>query len=87
MDGWETRRKRTGGHDWTIIALAKPSIIEGVLLDTTFFTGNYAPRFSIQAARLKFKGTLIYTNLIKYGDVISFVISVDVSRLLLEYEN
>ena len=22
MDGWETRRKRIGGHDWCIIALA-----------------------------------------------------------------
>lgn len=60
MDGWETRRKRIAGHDWTIIALARPSIIEGVLLDTTFFTDNYAPRFSIQAARLTLKGTFVH---------------------------
>ncbi|XP_015520779.1 allantoicase-like [Neodiprion pinetum] len=52
MDGWETRRRRCQGHDWAVIALKKPSTIMGVCVDTAYFTGNYAPRFSIQAAKL-----------------------------------
>ncbi|XP_029451667.1 probable allantoicase isoform X2 [Rhinatrema bivittatum] len=53
MDGWETRRKRIPGHDWCIIQLGVPGIIYGFDVDTRFFTGNYAPRMSIQAASLK----------------------------------
>lgn len=52
MDGWETRRKRCQGHDWAVIALNKPSTVMGLCVDTAYFTGNYAPRFSIQAAKL-----------------------------------
>ncbi|XP_044742781.1 allantoicase-like [Chrysoperla carnea] len=51
MDGWETRRKRIAGNDWCIIKLGVPGVIHGFDIDTCFFTGNYAPRFSIQAAR------------------------------------
>ncbi|XP_058802897.1 probable inactive allantoicase [Phymastichus coffea] len=50
MDGWETRRKRIPGHDWVIIALAGQNRLDGVCVDTAFFTGNHAPRFSLQAA-------------------------------------
>merc|ERR1719342_1766367 len=53
MDGWETRRKRIPGHDWCIIKLGLPGTIFGIQLDTSFFTGNFAPRASIQAARLE----------------------------------
>ncbi|XP_016384697.1 allantoicase isoform X2 [Sinocyclocheilus rhinocerous] len=52
MDGWETRRKRIPGHDWCIIQLGVPGIIHGFDVDTSFFTGNYAPYTSIQAACL-----------------------------------
>ncbi|CAK1546240.1 unnamed protein product [Leptosia nina] len=52
MDGWETRRKRIPGHDWCLIRLATKCIIRGLLVDTAFFTGNYAPKYSIQAACL-----------------------------------
>ncbi|XP_043222614.1 allantoicase-like isoform X3 [Amphibalanus amphitrite] len=52
MDGWETRRKRIPGHDWCIIKLAMPAVIYGVDFDTAFFTGNYVPRASVQAALL-----------------------------------
>ena len=51
MDGWETRRKRIPGHDWCIIQLGLPGTIFGVELDTSYFTGNFAPRASVQAAR------------------------------------
>ncbi|CAG5041413.1 unnamed protein product [Parnassius apollo] len=52
MDGWETRRKRVAGHDWCIVKLATKCVIRGFLVDTAFFTGNYAPKYSIQAACL-----------------------------------
>jgi len=52
MDGWETRRKRVAGHDWCIIKLGLAGRVHGVELDTSYFTGNYAPRASVQAARL-----------------------------------
>ncbi|XP_053603789.1 allantoicase-like [Plodia interpunctella] len=52
MDGWETRRKRIAGHDWCIIKLATKCVVRGLLVDTAFFTGNYAPKYSVQAACL-----------------------------------
>ena len=55
MDGWESRRKRTAGHDWALIELGLPGSIDGFLVDTRFFTGNQAPRCSIQAANLSNK--------------------------------
>ncbi|XP_068135204.1 probable inactive allantoicase [Hyperolius riggenbachi] len=53
MDGWETRRKRIPGHDWCITELGIAGIIHGFHVDTRFFTGNYAPRISVQAGCLQ----------------------------------
>ncbi|KAH7474786.1 Allantoicase [Phytophthora ramorum] len=50
MDGWESRRKRTPGHDWCVLALGMRGAVDVVDVDTAFFTGNNAPRVSIQAA-------------------------------------
>ncbi len=47
-DGWETRRRREPGHDWGILALGAPGIIEQVLIDTAYFKGNYPDRFYLQ---------------------------------------
>jgi allantoicase len=52
MDGWETRRRRTPGHDWCIVRLGLPGIIRGVVVDTSFFTGNYPERFSLEGCDL-----------------------------------
>jgi allantoicase len=41
MDGWETRRRRTPGHDWCIIRLGLPGIVHSLVVDTAFFRGNY----------------------------------------------
>src|ERR1051325_1225224 len=41
MDGWESRRRRTPGHDWCVVALGMRGHIHGVVVDTTFFTGNF----------------------------------------------
>jgi allantoicase len=52
-DGWETRRRREPGFDWGIIQLAKPAIIDNIMVDTNFFKGNFADSFSICSAYLE----------------------------------
>lgn len=52
MDGWESRRKRTDGHDWCIIQLATSGKIFGVDIDTSHFLGNHPPHASIDACYL-----------------------------------
>jgi allantoicase len=49
MDGWETRRRRTPGYDWCIIRLGAPGKIRGVVVDTSFFRGNYPEHCSLEA--------------------------------------
>src|SRR5438046_10021830 len=49
MDGWETRRRRVPGYDWAIIRLGLPGVVRGVVIDTSFYTGNYPERASIDA--------------------------------------
>src|ERR671919_710041 len=50
MDGWETRRRRTPGHDWCIVRLGLRGRIHGVIVDTSYFRGNYPEHCSIEAA-------------------------------------
>jgi len=52
MDGWESRRKRTPGHDWAVIQLATTGKIMGFDIDTNFFLGNHPPHASIEAANI-----------------------------------
>jgi allantoicase len=49
MDGWESRRRRTPGHDWCVVALGMRGVIHGVNVDTSFYTGNYPSECSIDA--------------------------------------
>ncbi|XP_063977668.1 allantoicase-like [Diachasmimorpha longicaudata] len=85
MDGWETRRKRCAGHDWAIIALHQPSIIRGFCVDTAYFTGNYAPRISIQAARLSDDDVKLFPKRCrKLGSAATAQESQEVSRLKTE---
>jgi len=49
MDGWETRRKRTTGYDWSLLRLGRRGIVRGFDIDTSHFTGNFAPAVSIDA--------------------------------------
>ena len=49
MDGWESRRRRSPGHDWCIIRLGIRGVVHGVNVDTRFFTGNYPSHCSIDA--------------------------------------
>jgi allantoicase len=47
MDGWETRRRRSPGYDWCIIRLGIPGLVRGVVVDTSFFRGNYPESCSL----------------------------------------
>jgi allantoicase len=49
MDGWETRRRRTPGHDWCIVRLGVPGVVRGVVVDTAHFKGNYPESCSLEA--------------------------------------
>ena len=53
MDGWESRRKRTEGHDWAVIRLATPGKISGFDIDTNFFLGNHPPHASVEGIVLE----------------------------------
>jgi allantoicase len=52
-DGWETRRRRTPGHDWLIFSLGTRGTIERVEVDTAHFKGNYPHSCSLQADALE----------------------------------
>ena len=49
-DGWETRRRRAPGNDAAIVRLAAPGIIHGIVIDTSWFKGNFPPEASVEAA-------------------------------------
>lgn len=56
-DGWETRRRRgsSGGlpaadeHDWVIVRLGAPGVVHAVVVDTSYFTGNFPQACSVEA--------------------------------------
>lgn len=50
-DGWETKRRRTPGHDWVIVALGREGVVEKVEVDTAHFKGNYPDRCSLDGLR------------------------------------
>lgn len=41
VDGWETRRRREPGHDWALIRLGVPGVVQQLDVDTSHFTGNH----------------------------------------------
>ena len=55
-DGWETRRQRgpggtlpdRGARDWVIVRLGAPGVVRSIVVDTTFFTGNYPQTCSVE---------------------------------------
>jgi allantoicase len=53
MDGWETRRRRQAGHDHAVVRLGVPGHVRGVIVDTSFFTGNYPPEISVEGAAIE----------------------------------
>ena len=49
MDGWETRRRRTPGHDWCVLKLGLRGRLYEVDVDTSFFVGNQPEQASLEA--------------------------------------
>ncbi|CAJ2511495.1 Uu.00g071200.m01.CDS01 [Anthostomella pinea] len=48
-DGWETRRHNQEPFDWVVIRLGVASgTVEGIEVDTAFFSGNHAPAISVE---------------------------------------
>ncbi len=52
MDGWETRRRRSEGHDWCIVRLGTPGLIKEINIDTNHFVGNYPTHASVDACQV-----------------------------------
>ncbi len=51
MDGWESRRRRSPGHDFCIVRLGVLSRLRGVDIDTAHFTGNFPESASVEVSR------------------------------------
>ena len=53
MDGWETRRRRevagSGRGDDAIVRLGCAGVVRRVVVDTSYFTGNYPPEVAVEA--------------------------------------
>lgn len=49
MDGWESRRRRDDGHDYLVLRLGAAGIARRVDIDTSHFTGNFAPGAILEA--------------------------------------
>ena len=73
MDGWETRRRRSPGHDWCLVRLGIPGFVRGVVVDTSFFRGNFPESCSVDGchvngttdpARLADGGMTAWTELV-----------------------
>jgi allantoicase len=52
-DGWETRRRRDAGSadgdgDTAVVRLGAPGLVHGVVIDTSWFTGNFPPEASVE---------------------------------------
>ncbi len=50
MDGWETRRRREPGHDWCLVRLGVAGLVRGLVVDTSYFTGNFPAACTVEAA-------------------------------------
>ena len=59
MDGWETRRRREPGHDWAIVSLGLRGIVRHLIVDTSYFTGNYPEASSVELIDLPGKPDLV----------------------------
>jgi allantoicase len=49
-DGWETKRTRGVHTDWVVVKLGTKGIIEGVVVDTAHFRGNFPKEVQVFAA-------------------------------------
>ena len=47
-DGWETRRRRGPGYDWSLVRLAATGMLDHLEIDTNHFKGNYPDTCSVE---------------------------------------
>jgi allantoicase len=47
--GWETKRRRGPGYDWTIVRLGARATVGRISVETEHYKGNYPERCSIDA--------------------------------------
>ena len=74
MDGWESRRKRTAGHDWCILRLGKPGVIKELDIDTNHFVGNFPSHASVDACQVHpFTALGEIMNEVKWTEILSRV--------------
>jgi allantoicase len=50
-DGWETKRRRGPGHDWTMVRLGAEGSIRRAVVDTRHFKGNAPGSCSLEGSR------------------------------------
>ena len=60
-DGWETKRRRGPGHDWTIIKLGRPGQIRRLEVDTAWFKGNFPESCALEGCQTT--GNVLPTSL------------------------
>jgi allantoicase len=70
MDGWESRRRRTAGHDFALIRLGTPGIVRGVVVDTSYFRGNFPESCSIEGTSLPHHASVDDLNNARWSDVL-----------------
>jgi allantoicase len=51
-DGWETRRRRGPGHDWSIVRLGAAGRVHRIEIDTDHFKGNAPDRCTLEGLHL-----------------------------------
>jgi allantoicase len=70
MDGWESRRKRTAGHDFCVVRIC-PGMIRGIEINTRHFTGNFPPAASVEACHVAIEPdeSTIWTELVPKADL------------------
>jgi allantoicase len=69
-DGWETRRRRGPGHDWTIIKLGVSGKIHHVEVDTAHYKGNFPESCSIEACYAPHAGSSETKSLKKWNELL-----------------
>jgi allantoicase len=71
MDGWETRRRRTPGHDWCLVRLGVPGIVRGVVVDTAHFKGNFPEACSLEATSAPAEAPLEALDAARWEEILS----------------
>ncbi len=51
-DGWETKRRRGPGYDWTILKLGAAGTLKKIEVDTNHFKGNYPDSCMIEGVHM-----------------------------------